>query len=156
MSEGEQLFAMQDDNRGMRVDDPLTGRVIAACIEVHRQLGPGLLESVYELCLCHELALRGLAFTRQLSVPINYKGLLVEGSHRIDLVVEHRVVVEAKAVEALLPLHEAQLKTYLKITTYDVGLLVNFNVPLLRQGLRRLVKSNQRISPSELPNSPLP
>jgi len=118
-------------------------------------LGPGLLESVYEICLCQELVLRGLAFARQLTVPFNYKGL-VEGSHRLDLVVEHHVIVEVKSVEALLPIHEAQLTTYLKITTYEVGLLVNFNVPLLRQGLRRLVKSNKKISPSDLPSSNLP
>ena len=138
-----------------KIDDPLTGRVIGACIEVHRQLGPGLLESVYEVCLCHELALRGMAFARQLVVPFNYKGL-IEGSHRLGLVVEHRVIVEVKAVEALLPVHEAQLTTYLKLSTYEVGLLVNFNVPLLRQGLRRLLKLNKKTSPADLPSSNLP
>lgn len=131
-----------------KFEDPLTEQVIAACIEVHRHLGPGLLESIYEVCLCRELALRGLSFERQVFIPIIYKGVVVDSTRRLDLVVENRVVLELKSVDALLPLHAAQLITYLKLTNYDVGLLVNFNVALLKQGLRRVTQHPQTgISP---------
>ena len=117
----------------------LTRAVIGAAIEVHRSLGPGLLESAYEECLCRELELRGIAFERQKPLPLEYKGLKLECGYRVDLVIDGTVVVEIKSVEALLPIHEAQLLTYMKLGGWKVGLLINFNVPVLRQGIRRLV-----------------
>ena len=117
----------------------LTQEIIGAAIEVHRALGPGLLESAYEDCFCAELALRGLPFERQVDMPLNYKGTEVHTGYRIDVLVADTVVVELKAVEKLLPLHEAQLLTYLKLGGWWVGLLINFNVPLLKDGLRRFV-----------------
>ncbi|HEY3488667.1 MAG TPA: GxxExxY protein [Candidatus Deferrimicrobiaceae bacterium] len=130
----------------MKQGDEETGRplwdlsepVIGACIEVHRHLGPGLLESAYEACLCHELSLRGMSFERQRAVPLTYKGLALECGYRLDLVVADRVIVEIKAVEALAPIHEAQALTYLRLTGLEVALLVNFRVPVLKHGLRRL------------------
>ena len=112
--------------------------VIGACIEVHRQLGPGLLESTYESCLCHELALRGIPFRRQVPVPLSYKGLSLDCAYRVDLVVDAQILVELKVVERLLPVHESQALTYLRLTGLRTALLVNFNVPVLRLGLRRL------------------
>lgn len=113
--------------------------VVGACIEVHRHLGPGLLESHYERCLARELVLRAIPFERQVVVPFEYKGLRVEPGYRIDLIVAGRLVVEVKAVTALLPVHEAQLLAYLRVTGIRSGLLVNFNVPALRKGgLRRM------------------
>ena len=117
--------------------------LIAACIEVHRHVGPGLLESVYEQCLAHEFALRGLRVERQRILPVIYKGFLLEHGHRLDLVVEERFIVEVKAVERPLPVHEAQVITYLKLTGLTTALLVNFNVAALRQGLRRLTNKNK-------------
>ncbi|MCL5283085.1 MAG: GxxExxY protein [Planctomycetes bacterium] len=102
-------------------------------------LGPGLLESAYEECLCHELKLRGLSFERQRPLPIGYKGISLECGYRLDLLVESAVVVEIKAVSAIEPIHEAQLLTYLRIGGWKVGLLVNFNVPILKNGIRRRV-----------------
>jgi GxxExxY protein len=119
--------------------DPRTSSIIGAAIEVHRHLGPGLLESAYEECLCHELHLRGLSFERQVDLPVEYKGLLLGCGYKIDLVVEREVVLELKAVEALLPVHEAQLLTYLKLSGKRVGLLINFNTPLLSRGIKRMV-----------------
>ena len=119
-------------------EDGLTGAVIGAAIEVHRGLGPGLLESVYDECLCHELALRGIAFERQVSIPILYKGVTLACGYRADLVVEKRVLVELKVVEALQKLHVAQVLTYLRLSRLEVGLVINFNAVPLRQGLRRL------------------
>ncbi len=112
--------------------------VIGALIEVHRALGPGLLESAYEACFGHELRTRGLAFERQRPVGIAYKGLIVDCGYRIDVLVEGRIIVELKAIERLLALHAAQLLIYMKLSAVSVGLLVNFNVTSLRQGLRRL------------------
>jgi GxxExxY protein len=117
----------------------LTQVIIGAAIEVHRALGPGLLESIYEECLCRELTLRHIPFERQKPLPIEYKGLKLECGYRLDLLVAGQVVVEIKAVENLLPIHEAQLLTYMKIGGWKVGLLINFNVPILKQGIRRLV-----------------
>ena len=117
----------------------LTEKIIGAAIEVHRELGPGLLESAYEVALAYELTLQGLQVERQKEQPIRYKGLLIETGFRIDVLVEGQVVVELKAVEAILPIHEAQLITYLKLSQCRVGLLINFNVPLLKQGIKRLV-----------------
>lgn len=131
----------------------LTGQIIAACIEVHRHLGPGLLESAYEYCLAHELGLRGFGIRRQISIPLHYKGLALDCGYRLDLVVESRLVIEVKAVERLLPVHEAQVITYLKLLRLPLGLLVNFHVPVLREGLRRLV--NPTLHPSGPPFLPV-
>ena len=119
--------------------DPRTSPIIGAAIEVHRQLGPGLLESAYEECLCHELRLRGLDFTRQVDLPVLCKGLKLDCGYKIDLVVQNEVVLELKSVEKLLPVHEAQLLTYLRLANKRVGLLINFNAPLLTQGIIRRV-----------------
>ena len=113
--------------------------VLGAAIEVHRVLGPGLLESVYELALCRELWIRQLRVERQVPVPVTYKGAELDAQVRIDLLIESAVVVEVKATEKLNPLHRAQLLTYLKLTGYPVGLLINFNVELLKHGMRRLL-----------------
>jgi GxxExxY protein len=118
----------------------ITDQIIAAAIEVHRALGPGLLESAYEACLAHELAERGLAVERQKGLPVSYRGVKVECGYRIDLLVEGAVVVGLKAVERLEPIHEAQLLSYLKLSGCKVGLLINFNVRMLKDGLRRMVK----------------
>jgi GxxExxY protein len=119
--------------------DPITALVIGAAIEVHRVLGPGLLESAYEECLCHELSLRSIAFQRQLVLPVDYKGVRLDCGYRLDIVLPGKLVIEIKAVEALAPIHDAQLLTYLKLSGIRTGLLLNFNVPLLRDGIRRLV-----------------
>jgi GxxExxY protein len=116
----------------------VSGAVVDAAFRVHNTLGPGLLESVYEHCLVHELASRNLAFSRQLALPIVYRDLRIDGGLRLDLLVETLVVVEIKAVERLLPIHEAQLLTYLKLSKKRLGLLINFNVPVLKDGLRRM------------------
>jgi len=117
----------------------ITGAIIGAAIEVHRALGPGLLESAYEECLCRELTLRRIRFERQRPLPVEYKGLRLDCGYRLDLLVADMVVVEIKAVESLLPIHEAQLLTYLKLGGWKVGLLINFNVPVLKRGIRRRV-----------------
>lgn len=117
----------------------LTREIIGAAIEVHRALGPGLLESAYEECLCKELTLRQISFERQRPLPSEYKGLKLECGYRLDLLITGIVVVEVKAAEVLLPIHEAQLLTYLKLGGWKVGLLINFNVPVIKQGIRRLV-----------------
>jgi GxxExxY protein len=119
--------------------DELTGRIIAAAIEVHRHLGPGLLESVYEECLCHEFGLVGIAFERQSQLPVVYKGMRLESGYRADLIVEDEVVVEVKASEGTARVFHAQFLTYLKVSGKKVGLLINFNVPVLKDGLKRIV-----------------
>ena len=119
--------------------DPLTAAVIGAAIEVHRLLGPGLLESVYQKCLCHELKLREFAFEPQVKLPIVYKGMELDAEFVMDILVPGRLVVELKAVERMHPVHEAQLITYLKLSGIHVGLLINFNVPVLKDGIKRLV-----------------
>lgn len=115
--------------------------VIGACIEVHRHLGPGLLESVYERCVAQELDLLGLRFERQRIVPLDYKGVTLDCAYRLDLVVEGSLVVEIKCVDRLLPIHAAQLLTYLRLTKLRAGLLVNFRECALRNGLRRVALS---------------
>jgi GxxExxY protein len=120
-------------------ENEITAVVIGAAIEVHRVLGPGLLESAYQQALCRELSLRGLSFVFERPMPINYKGMLLDCEYRIDLLVEDKVIVELKSVEKLLPIHEAQLLTYLKLSGLHIGLLINFNVEILRQGIRRMV-----------------
>jgi GxxExxY protein len=119
--------------------DPLTEDIIGAAIEVHRVMGPGLLESVYERCLCHELKLRGLAHERQQPLPVVYKGVALDDSLFLDVVVQQEVILELKAVERLLPIHEAQLLTYMKLSGIRRGLLINFNVRLLKDGVKRFV-----------------
>ncbi|MCB9686262.1 MAG: GxxExxY protein [Alphaproteobacteria bacterium] len=118
--------------------DSVTGSVIGAALEVHRYLGPGLLEGVYEACLAQELGLRGIPYRRQVDVPVVYKGIRVDAGCRLDLLVEERVIVELKAVRSLENVHTAQVLSQLKITGYRTALLINFNVPMLRSGLRRL------------------
>src|SRR3954470_17596251 len=113
--------------------------VIGAAIEVHKEMGAGLLESIYEQCLCRELSLRGLRFECQKPLPVTYKGMKLDCGYRIDILVEKAVVIEIKAVEKVLPIHEAQLLTYLRLGGWQLGLLINFNVELLRQGIKRLV-----------------
>jgi GxxExxY protein len=121
----------------MKIND-LTGQVIGAAIEVHRELGPGLLESIYEECLCKELELRKIPFEKQKPIPINYKGAPINGVYKLDIVVDGRLILELKACETLLPIHEAQLLTYLKLTGIQIGLLINFNLPVLKNGIRSL------------------
>ena len=133
------LSAFQHVEEAERQQDPRTTAVIGAAIEVHRQLGPGLLESAYEQCLCHELPLRGLPFQCQVELPLSYKGLNLDCGYKIDVVVNDEVIVELKAVEKILPVHEAQLLTYLKLSGKKVGLLINFNSSLLTQGIIRRV-----------------
>ena len=122
----------------MLMHEELTGRILGAAIEVHRELGPGLLESAYEQCLCHEFELAGIAFDRQVGLPVVYKGVKLDCGYNMDVVVEGKVVLELKAVEGLLPIHEAQLLTYLKLGGYRVGMLINFNAAVLKEGIRRL------------------
>jgi len=120
-------------------ENAISGAVIGAAIEVHRALGPGLLESAYEACLAYELTERDIPFERQKPIPILYKGVALDAGFRADLLVDGLVVVELKAVDALAPVHEAQVLTYLKLTGCKLGLLINFNVPILKHGLKRLV-----------------
>lgn len=123
----------------MLEEEQLTEAIIGAAIEVHKTLGPGLLESVYEECLCHELHLRDISFQRQVELPIAYKAVKLESGCRIDLVVEDAIVVEVKSVEDLRPVHEAQLLTYLRLSGRRVGLLLNFGAARLRDGILRRV-----------------
>ena len=119
--------------------EELTEQIIGAAIEVHKALGPGLLEGIYEQCLCRELALRNLKFERQLIVPVTYKGVTLECKYRVDILVENTVVLELKTVDRILPLHEAQLLTYLRLLNKPVGLILNFNVAAMRHGIVRRV-----------------
>jgi GxxExxY protein len=119
----------------------LTHQVIGLCIDVHRELGPGLLESAYEEALAHELTQAGLSFTRQREVPLRYKGIELNCDYRLDFVVEGQLLLELKAVSELLPIHQAQLLTYLKLERLPLGLLINFNVPVLKDGIRRVILS---------------
>lgn len=120
-------------------DNELTHQIIGAAIEVHRLLGPGLLESAYEECLCHELDLRAIPFERQKAVPVVYKEKKLDCGYRIDLLVSQRIVVELKSIDALAPIHDAILLTYLRLSNCHLGLLINFNVLVLKKGIRRLV-----------------
>ncbi len=121
----------------------LTDSVIGACIEIHRALGPGLLESAYEECLCHELSVAGIKFERQKPLPVRYKEVNLNCGYRLDLVVEQKLIVELKTVESLLPIHEAQLLTYLKLSGLTLGMLINFNVPVLKSGIKRIANNFQ-------------
>ena len=117
----------------------LTGQIIGAAIEVHKALGPGLLESAYEECLCHEFDLRRFRYDRQKPLSVEYKGVKLDCGYRLDLVVEKAVVLELKSCEKIEPIHKAQLLTYLKLSGLKVGLLLNFNVPVMRDGIVRIV-----------------
>lgn len=117
----------------------ITEAVIGAAIEVHRHLGPGLLESAYEECLCRELSLTRIPFARQVALPVEYKGVRLDCGYRVDLVTAGLVPVEVKSVEDLLPIHEAQLLTYMRLGGWQAGLLINFNVPVLKHGIKRKI-----------------
>jgi len=120
-------------------DEEITEVIIGAAIEVHRHLGPGLLESAYRRCLAHELRLRDVAVLSEVSIDLEYKGLLVPASYRLDLLVADKVIVEVKAVDKVTPIHEAQLLTYLRLSSRKAGLLLNFKVKLLKDGITRRV-----------------
>jgi GxxExxY protein len=128
-------FTEQDYNN-------LTEKIISSCIEVHSELGPGLLESVYEVCVIDVLERKGINVESQVSLPVTFQGSVLGKEFIIDLLVEDKVILELKAVEALLPIHEAQLVTYLKLANKKLGLLINFNVPLLKQGIKRKINGN--------------
>ncbi|MFO0805747.1 MAG: GxxExxY protein [Gemmataceae bacterium] len=119
--------------------DPLTGAVIGAAIEVHRLMGPGLLESVYQLCLCHELELRGIPFRSMVKLPVHYKGLALGDDLIVDIIVEDLLILELKSVERILGVHEAQLLTYLRLSGIRLGLLMNCNVKYLKDGIHRRI-----------------
>jgi GxxExxY protein len=118
--------------------DPLTDAVIGAAIEVHRTLGAGLLESAYEECLCYELGCQNISFQRQVTLPVRYKAITLDCAYRMDIVVEDQLILELKTVDKILPIHEAQLLTYLRLSAFKTGLLLNFNVPVLKDGLKRM------------------
>jgi len=120
-------------------DIEITHKIIGAAIEVHRQLGPGLLESAYEECLARELSISGIRFERHKPIPVVYKGIKLECGYRIDLLVEHRIVVELKSIAEIAPIHEAVVLTYLKLSGNTVGLLINFHVTVLKDGIRRYI-----------------
>lgn len=130
---------MQETEVPNHETDPLSGRVIGLAITIHKALGPGLLESVYEACLIHELTTAGLTFAAQVPVPVRYGPITLECGYRLDLVVENRLIIEVKSVEALAPIHDAQLITNLRLTGIPVGLIINFNVPRLIDGVRRRI-----------------
>lgn len=122
-------------------ENELSSKIIGACIEVHKQLGPGLLESTYEVCLAHELKMMGLEVKQQLPLPVIYKEIKLNAGYRIDLIVENKVIIEIKSVECLAPIHTAQILTYLKLKDIKLGLLINFNSVRLVDGLRRIVNN---------------
>jgi GxxExxY protein len=128
---------METLSNGMEL---LSRDIVDAAFKVHKTLGPGLLESVYESCLCHELRCRGVPFQTQISLPVLYDGVRIDAGLRIDMIAAESIIVELKAVEALHPIHTAQLLTYLKLTGLRLGLLINFNVPLIRDGIRRIIR----------------
>ncbi|HWD00669.1 MAG TPA: GxxExxY protein [Candidatus Sulfopaludibacter sp.] len=133
----------------MLEENSLTEKILGAAIEVHKHLGPGLLESAYEECLCLELSRSGLRFQRQVHLPVQYKGLKLDCAYKMDVVVEESVIVEIKAVEELLPIHKAQILTYLRASGKRIGLLINFNVTKLKDGVRRVLNGYQN-SPCDL------
>ena len=139
---------METNRRGAetRREDNLTEGIIGCAIEVHKALGPGLLESAYEECLCFELAQNGYRLERQVPLPVVYKGITLDCGYKMDVVVDDFVVLELKTVEKILPIHEAQLLTYLKLYRRQLGLLLNFNVPVLKDGVKRLVNNYKEAS----------
>lgn len=124
----------------------LTQRIIGAAIEVHREKGPGLLESAYEACFAHELELQNLRISRQVAVPVIYKGLTIESGFRVDLIIEDKVLVELKAVESVLPVHKAQILSYIRETGHPLGLLINFHAPRLVDGITRIVNDRSQVA----------
>ena len=124
----------------------ISSKIIGAAIEVHKHLGPGLLESAYEECLCHELELREIKFDRQKKLPVEYKGRKLDCGYRLDFLVEDKIVLELKSCENIEPIHKAQLLTYLKLTELNLGLLLNFNVPYMRDGILRVVNNLRETS----------
>ena len=146
-----QNMAQEDWKKGRFEFQDGSREVIGALVEVHRTLGPGLLESAYEACLCRELHLRGIRYETQRPLAVEYKGVLVECGYRLDVVVDDSLLLELKSVERLLPIHEAQVLTYLKLSSLRVALLVNFNVRILKNGLRRLALSPKFFESSNLP-----
>ena len=123
----------------MLYEERLAKEIIGAAIEIHRHLGPGLLESAYEECLCHELQFRGLSFERQKPLLLEYRGIKLDCDYQIDIVVENKVILELKCVDSITPVHEAQLLTYLRLSGLKIGLIPNFHVSLMRDGVKRLV-----------------
>lgn len=119
--------------------DDLSNTIIGCIIEVHKNLGPGLLESTYERCLAYELNAKGLKFETQKEIPIDYKGIRLDAGYRIDIIVENNIILELKSVEKILPIHEAQILTYMKLAEVKVGLLINFNVLKVKDGIKRFV-----------------
>ena len=119
--------------------DRLSNRFIGCALEVHRHLGPGLLESTYEQCLAHELKMAGIPFKLQCPLPVQYKGIKLDCGYRIDLLVDDRIIIELKSVDRVLPIHQAQLLTYMKLSTITIGLLLNFNVRYMKSGIKRMV-----------------
>jgi GxxExxY protein len=132
------LTTEDTESTEMFENNSLTDAIIGAAITVHRELGPGLLESVYEKCLALELTKSGLQIAAQKEIPLTYKGLALESGFRADLIVENKVLIELKSIDQLLPVHTAQVLTYLKLSNLRTGLLINFNVPLLKNGIKRL------------------
>lgn len=131
-----------EDTKARRTTDEveqLASQIVDAAFKVHTALGPGLLENVYEVCLAHELHRRGISFARQVAMPVHYEGLKLDAGLRLDLVVADQIVVEIKAVDSLLPVHKAQLLTYLKLSGHTLGFLINFNVATLKEGLKRVI-----------------
>jgi GxxExxY protein len=129
----DSVHALEDGELPSYPEQSLTAQIIAAALEVHRALGPGLLESAHQACLCHELKLRNLDFVQQIELPISYKGVNLDCGYRIDVIVSNRVVIELKSVQEILPVNEAQLLTYMRLTNVRVGLLINFNVAILKK-----------------------
>ena len=122
-------------------EDILSYQIIGAAIEVHRHLGPGLLESAYEECLCYELQKQNIPFKRQVKLPVQYKGVKLDCGYRLDIVVDNLVILELKAVKKLLPIHDAQVLTYLKLAKLRLGILINFNTAVLKNGIKRIVNN---------------
>ena len=139
MSPENEIHHGGTETRRKLVLEDLTEQIIGAAIEVHKELGPGLLESAYEECLCYELQLRGISFRQQVPLPVQYKGRKIGHGYTLDVIVEDAVILELKCVERVLPIHEAQLLTYLKMTGKKVGFVINFNVAVLARGLVRKV-----------------
>ena len=127
----------------MNTIDAIASGIVDAALKIHRELGPGLLESAYEVCLEHELTKRGYSVERQKAQPVRYDGILIDAGYRIDLLVDDLIIIELKAVTELAPIHQAQLLTYLKLSEKSLGFLINFNVPLIKNGIRRVVNQLQ-------------
>ena len=131
---------MEEEQRNL-----ITGEILDTCIEVHRNLGPGLLESTYEICLMREFELRGINVKNQVKLPVSYKGFKLDQDYRIDISVENEFIIELKSVETILPIHTAQIITYLKLAEKEVGFLVNFNVPRVKDGFKRIIQSKKKV-----------